>query len=369
MRLPLLQDEATEQDRPIRQRNVLSTHLTSPHRHSECHKQISRDHSPLAKMIALLRRSVASSPSETDSGASALPLYSPLTMTSSPTFGVSDNLLKPAQRHATKPPPTLSRFLADFTLGFADGLTVPFALTAGLSSLGQTETVIYAGMAEICAGSISMGIGGYLSAKGDGRGGHTAAVGCVGDKEEEEEEGGELNEKAGEVVDRYLAPLDLPSELLELVHKHIVDREDIAAAVERKMARVEDNDDEEDGPPPAWISGLSVAIGYLIGGSLPLFPYFIVKEVADGLLWSFVVCVMALFTFGFIKSHVLLVQSAKSGGWMKGKGLQRAGWTWRNVRQSSWEGAQMVILGSLAALAAVLCVRLFEGIGSARSEP
>lgn len=51
--------------------------------------------------------------------------------------------------------PTLSRFLADFTLGFADGLTVPFALTAGLSSLGETKTVLYAGMAEICAGSIS----------------------------------------------------------------------------------------------------------------------------------------------------------------------------------------------------------------------
>lgn len=51
--------------------------------------------------------------------------------------------------------PPLSRFLADFTLGFADGLTVPFALTAGLSSLGETQTVIYAGMAEICAGSIS----------------------------------------------------------------------------------------------------------------------------------------------------------------------------------------------------------------------
>src|SRR4051812_19127083 len=52
--------------------------------------------------------------------------------------------------------PSLQTFLPDFTLGFADGLTVPFALTAGLSSLGQTSTVIYAGMAEICAGSISM---------------------------------------------------------------------------------------------------------------------------------------------------------------------------------------------------------------------
>uniref|UniRef100_A0A8H7N277 Uncharacterized protein n=1 Tax=Bionectria ochroleuca TaxID=29856 RepID=A0A8H7N277_BIOOC len=58
----------------------------------------------------------------------------------------------------------IARFLADFTLGFSDGLTVPFALTAGLSSLGTAQTVIYAGFAELCAGSISMGIGGYLSA-------------------------------------------------------------------------------------------------------------------------------------------------------------------------------------------------------------
>lgn len=65
--------------------------------------------------------------------------------------------------------PTLpvSKFLSNFTLGFADGFTVPFALSAGLSSLSQTKTVIYAGLAEICAGSISMGIGGYLAARGE----------------------------------------------------------------------------------------------------------------------------------------------------------------------------------------------------------
>ncbi|KAF9880652.1 vacuolar iron transporter [Colletotrichum karsti] len=59
----------------------------------------------------------------------------------------------------------LVHFLSDFTLGFSDGLTVPFALTAGLSSLGRSETVIFAGLAELCAGCISMGIGGYLAAR------------------------------------------------------------------------------------------------------------------------------------------------------------------------------------------------------------
>lgn len=317
--------------------------------------------------------------------ASALPLYSPLsaetfdTLPGSPSSSTdhlplsetssSSDVLMPAQRHATviaSPwlcKPTLSRFLADFTLGFADGLTVPFALTAGLSSLGQTDTVIYAGMAEICAGSISMGIGGYLSARGDARGAvvHNPA------EEEVEAEKIQMDEKAGQVVDKYLAPLDLPSELLGLVQAHIAGRADVAAAVEDKMAPEED--EEEDALPAPWMSGLSVALGYLIGGSLPLFPYFIVKQVGDGLLWSFIVCVIALFSFGFIKDFVLHMQKANEEVWLKEKGLGKQGWTWRDICRSSWEGTQMVILGSLAALAAVLCVRLFEGMGRDGSQP
>lgn len=54
------------------------------------------------------------------------------------------------------------RIIADATIGLSDGLTVPFALTAGLSALGDTKLVIYAGLAELCAGALSMGLGGYL---------------------------------------------------------------------------------------------------------------------------------------------------------------------------------------------------------------
>ncbi|CAN8097533.1 unnamed protein product [Discula destructiva] len=324
-------------------------------------------------MFAFLQRTPST---KSSASSSTLPIYSPLSITdsfdkalsspSSPTSSPTSSLaphppdlpLQRAQRHAlSSKPPTLSRFLADFTLGFADGLTVPFALTAGLSSLGRTETVIYAGMAEICAGSISMGIGGYLSARGDAR--IAAAAAAVRVEEEEEEE--VVNEKAGPMVDMYLAPLDLPPELLYLVQEHIAGRVDVAAAVERQMAP--DEEDEDSGPTPPWMSGLSVATGYLIGGSLPLFPYFIVTEVGDGLLWSFIVCVIALFSFGFVKDFVLHVQSAKAEAWVEDKDLRRAGWRWQDVGRSSWEGAQMVVLGSLAALAAVLCVRLFEGMG------
>jgi VIT1/CCC1 family predicted Fe2+/Mn2+ transporter len=60
-----------------------------------------------------------------------------------------------------------ARIISDATIGLSDGLTVPFALTAGLSALGSTHVVIYGGLAELIAGAISMGLGGYLGAKSE----------------------------------------------------------------------------------------------------------------------------------------------------------------------------------------------------------
>lgn len=355
-----------------------------------------------------------SSAANKQASSSTLPLYSPITVETSDAASTTSSmadlplspdplLLKPAQRHATTPAapssrsssstwlarPSLSRFLADFTLGFADGLTVPFALTAGLSSLGQTDMVIFAGMAEICAGSISMGIGGYLSAKGDASAAAAAGAAAAARSERErerdadaEEEARREDEKSGrvQVVSRYLAPLDLPPELLELVREHVSSRADVAAALAQGPSldeTDEDDDDEEDEDrlPPPVVSGLSVALGYLIGGSLPLAPYFVVSRVGDGLLWSFVVCIAALFAFGFVKDYVLhrqqQRQQQREAVWVDDKGLcgRDGSERWRDVRRSAWEGAQMVMLGSIAALAAVLCVRLFDGMGHGISQP
>jgi vacuolar iron transporter family protein len=60
-----------------------------------------------------------------------------------------------------------ARVISDAIIGLSDGLTVPFALTAGLSALGDTKVVVYGGLAELCAGAISMGLGGYLGAKSE----------------------------------------------------------------------------------------------------------------------------------------------------------------------------------------------------------
>ncbi|KAK4235651.1 VIT family-domain-containing protein [Achaetomium macrosporum] len=256
--------------------------------------------------------------------------------------------------------PTLSRFLADFTLGFADGLTVPFALTAGLSSLGRTDTVIYAGMAEICAGSISMGIGGYLSARGE-----VAAAKAVESSDAEEVANTDpgVQEEKGlatchDVVASYLEPLDLPPQLREMVMRHACGCPAIIEALlktqrESDRRRGEGGSEDERVLSPL-LAGLSVAVGYLLGGVLPLFPYFFVNQVKDGLFWSFGVCAVALFVFGFCKDFALSGEPRKM--------------RWSDIRRSAWEGTQMVVLGSVAALAAVLCVRAFEGIRVGQSE-
>ncbi|KAH8674307.1 VIT family-domain-containing protein [Xylariales sp. PMI_506] len=248
--------------------------------------------------------------------------------------------------------PSLSRFLADFTLGFADGLTVPFALTAGLSSLGETNTVIFAGMAEIAAGSISMGIGGYLSARGDlaaaaTKNSETRQL-SLGERDDPEKAAAAANHA---VVESYLSALDLPQDLLDAVRTHVSYNPGVATALREAHRESEDYEDPEV-PCSPILNGLSVALGYLLGGLLPLFPYFFVTDVAEGVKWSFAVCIVALFVFGFIK-HYVLQEDVKD---------KPRRWLW--IRQSAWEGLQMVILGSIAAVAAVLCVKASAGIVS-----
>ncbi|KAJ9136882.1 Vacuolar iron transporter 1 [Pleurostoma richardsiae] len=339
----------------------------------------------------------------------ALPLYSPLApsevsmdndASSSASASRADlseienDQLHPAQRRGIQSSaagptfqlPTLTRFLADFTLGFADGLTVPFALTAGLSSLGHTDTVIYAGMAEICAGSISMGIGGYLSARGENAaaarqaGKNNAPVDEVEHRDDESSDSLELRsttektammaaaEMGGptfNVVDRYLAPLELPEQVMALVAQHVRRRPDIAGVLAAKVQGAGDDEEDETDerlPSPIMV-GLSVSLGYLLGGLLPLFPYFFVSQVGDGLAWSFGVCVLALFVFGFSKDFALnrdVHMEEETARWSKSGRSRRI--PWKAVRSSLWEGFQMVILGSVAAVAAVLCVRAFEGM-------
>ncbi|KAK3349836.1 VIT family-domain-containing protein [Lasiosphaeria hispida] len=277
----------------------------------------------------------------------------------------------PEQPASSHPPasrlPSLRAFLSNFTLGFADGLTVPFALTAGLSSLGQTKTVIYAGMAEICAGSISMGIGGYLAARGENqqsRRAEAAATDAPGQSEEGLLQGrGDVEQEKSSVdaaedgksdvaavMVKYLLPLRLSADLEDAVLSHVRQKGyDGCAMTDITLEKAQHGNPGSS----AVVTGLSVSLGYLLGGILPLFPYFFVRQVEAGLAWSFLVCAVALFTFGFAKDFVLNNQHAVGAAGHRS--------TWLRIRPSLWEGIQMVVLGGIAALAAVLCVRMFDG--------
>ncbi|EGR50746.1 uncharacterized protein TRIREDRAFT_41761, partial [Trichoderma reesei QM6a] len=255
--------------------------------------------------------------------------------------------------------PLLIRFLSDFTLGFSDGLTVPFALTAGLSSLGRTDTVIYAGLAELCAGSISMGIGGYLSAKDEllpppatenhHRDGDEeelrGMLRHVGDRESVDEKSKEAQEV---VVRRHLEPLALPGWMVQDIMTALNDRPGGLHSVSRRLlssraaSLVQEGSSSTD-QLPVWpvASGLSISLGYIIGGTIPLLPYLFAATVGLGLRWSIALCLVALMSFGAGKSWLLRGgEASSSSSWMR----------------CVWEGLQMLILGSLAALAAVLCV-------------
>ncbi|KAI0857395.1 Ccc1 family [Xylaria cubensis] len=291
------------------------------------------------------------------------PAYFTLPTTPNVITDISSDQDGGSQHDGASPRPSLSRFLADFTLGFADGLTVPFALTAGLSSLGQTNTVIYAGMAEICAGCISMGIGGYLAAKGEQRSDvtnddHDPQSDSRDDDEEKSVSAVPLCQS--QEVGDYVARLQLPPDLLRSVLAHIESSPEITAQV----CGISDHTRNEPKTEPVrttpLITGLSVALGYLLGGSLPLAPYFFVSSVNDGLIWSFGICILALFIFGFTKEYVLHFSSTnheRNSKTMTGRLLR-----WDIIKRGLWEGIGMVVLGGIAAVAAVLCVKLFEGI-------
>jgi vacuolar iron transporter family protein len=243
--------------------------------------------------------------------------------------------------------PAFKRFLSDFTLGFSDGLTVPFALTAGLSSLGKTDTVITGGLAELCAGSISMGIGGYLAAR-DECGPCQFSVkdleesrdSCERNSESDfmVEQSEKMQMQAEELVRQHLEPLDLPSSTITTILNTIQQvPSDLQRVVSRLNSLKDDLSPSQPTPQSPIISGLSISLGYTIGGIIPLLPYIFTSTVGLGLQWSSCLCLLVLFAFGAGKSYILQAGDASVRSWII-------------------EGLQMLVLGALAAIAAVACV-------------
>jgi VIT1/CCC1 family predicted Fe2+/Mn2+ transporter len=198
---------------------------------------------------------------------------------------------------------TASAAVRDIVIGMSDGLTVPFALAAGLSGVEQaTSTIIItAGLAEIAAGSIAMGLGGYLAAKTDAE--HYAS-----EVAREERETVELPEEEAAEVARVFESYGLKDETVAVV----VD----AICSDKKrwvdfMMRFELGLEEPD-PRRALVSALTIAFSYIAGGLVPLAPYFFFKSVGEGLAGSIVVTLLALLFFGYIKGKFTTQRPGRS---------------------------------------------------------
>jgi VIT1/CCC1 family predicted Fe2+/Mn2+ transporter len=194
---------------------------------------------------------------------------------------------------------TAGEAVRDIVIGMSDGLTVPFALAAGLTGIATAgaSIIVTAGLAEIAAGSIAMGLGGYLAAKSDAE--HYA-------KEREREK--------REVIE---IPDEEKREVAQVFHSYGLSNEESAPIVEALskqpkkwvdfMMRFELGLEKPD-PKRAFVSAFTIAASYVAGGLIPLAPYIVahfVKQlsVESALMLSVAVTLVALFVFGFVKGR------------------------------------------------------------------
>jgi VIT1/CCC1 family predicted Fe2+/Mn2+ transporter len=198
---------------------------------------------------------------------------------------------------------TATEVVRDIVIGMSDGLTVPFALAAGLSGTVQsTRIVVIAGLAEIAAGSIAMGLGGYLAAKTDLE--HYRA-----EEQREYLETQQKTEREKEEVGEIFRGYGLSAEQAAPVV------EAISADTKRWvdfMMRFELGLDEPD-PGRALKSASLIAASYIAGGMIPLFPYMVWQQVRTALWISIGVTPAALFIFGFIKGRFTGVSPLRAG--------------------------------------------------------
>jgi vacuolar iron transporter family protein len=217
---------------------------------------------------------------------------------------------------------TATETVRDIVISMSDGLTVPFALAAGLSgAVDATSIIITAGLAEIAAGSIAMGLGGYLAAKTDAE--HFAS------------------ERAREERETVEMPEEEAAEVAQVFRKFGMNEETVATVVaavrsDRKrwvdfMMRFELGLEEPD-PGRARTSALTIALSYIAGGLVPLAPYFFFQSVHTALVASIVFTLLALMVLGHIKGR----------------------FTTPRPLRSAW---QTVAVGGLAAAAAFLIAK------------
>lgn len=188
---------------------------------------------------------------------------------------------------------TAGETVRDIVIGMSDGLTVPFALAAGLSgAVASTAVVITAGLAEIAAGSIAMGLGGYLAAKSD-------AEHYRSEHEREQREVLEVPEEERREVASIFRSYGLTDEqaapLVEALSKRPRKWVDFMMRYELGL--------EKPDPGRALRSALTIATAYVAGGLIPLSPYLFMPNIGTALVVSVSLTLAALLVFGYVKGH------------------------------------------------------------------
>lgn len=218
-----------------------------------------------------------------------------------------------------------SDLVRDLVIGMSDGLTVPFALAAGLSgAVNSTRVILTAGFAEIAAGSIAMGLGGYLAAR-------TEAQHYERERERE-----------------YRETIEIPEaeerEVADLFRSYGLDEQHVAPVVKAIKANRDRWVDfmmryelglEEPEPRRATQSALTIAAAYIAGGLIPLAPYLILGQPGPGLIASSSVTLLALAVFGYLKGKYMGTGAAAGA-------------------------LQTAVVGGLAAATAFFAARLFS---------
>jgi vacuolar iron transporter family protein len=213
----------------------------------------------------------------------------------------------------------------DIVIGMSDGLTVPFALAAGLSgAISTTSIIVTAGLAEIAAGSIAMGLGGYLAARSDAE--HYASE-RVREQLEVKEKADVEKEEVAEVFQSYGLTAEESAPIVEALSQRPDAWVDFMMRFELGL--------EEPDPKRALRSALTIAGAYIAGGLIPLTPYILVSHAQTALLVSVAATLVALTIFGYVKGHFTGAVPIRSA-------------------------FQTVLIGGLAAAAAFLIARLIS---------
>ncbi len=188
---------------------------------------------------------------------------------------------------------TASAVVRDVVIGMADGLTVPFALAAGLTGvISTTRIIVTAGLAEIAAGAIAMGLGGYLAAKSD-------AEHYLKERKREQKEVAEIPHEemreVAEVFQEYGLTDEETAPIVEALRRQPKKWIDFMMRFELGLEKPE--------PKRAMTSAITIGGAYVAGGFIPLSPYFFTKDVYSALLVSIAFTLVALFVFGFVKGR------------------------------------------------------------------